>query len=79
MRQKKSRCVFTFTTTSDAMALEAAAKEHGLPGRMIPVPSEIDAGCGFAWRCELEERDALLAGVAEYALAHEGVFEVAMY
>ena len=79
MRQKKSRCVFTFTTTSDAMALEAAAKEHGLPGRMIPVPSEIDAGCGFAWRCELEERDALLAGVAEYALAYEGVFEVDMY
>ena len=79
MRQKRPRCVLTFSTTSDAMALEAAAKEHGLPGRMIPVPSEIDAGCGFAWRCELEERDALLAGVAEYALAHEGVFEVEMY
>ena len=79
MRQKMLRAVFTFSTTSDAMAMEAAAKEHGLPGRMIPVPSEIDAGCGFAWRCELEERDALLAGSREYDLAYEGVFEIEMY
>ena len=73
------RAVFTFSTTSDAMAMEAAAKAHGLPGRMIPVPSEIDAGCGFAWRCELAERDALLAGAREYDLAYEGVFEIEMY
>ena len=79
MRQKELRCVMTFSTTSDAMALEAGAKEHGLPGRMIPVPSEIDAGCGFAWRCELGEREALLAGATKYALAYEGVFEVEMY
>ena len=79
MRQKMLRAVFTFSTTSDAMAMEAAAKAHGLPGRMIPVPSEIDAGCGFAWRCELEERDALLAGAREYDLAYEGVFEIEMY
>jgi hypothetical protein len=79
MRRKLPRCVLTFATTSDAMALEAAAKEHGLPGRMIPVPSEIDAGCGFAWRCELEEREALLSGVAACQLAYEGAFEVEMY
>ncbi|MBE6471899.1 MAG: DUF3343 domain-containing protein [Coriobacteriaceae bacterium] len=79
MREKRLRCVLTFSTTADAMAMEAAAREHGLPGRMIPVPSEIDAGCGFAWRCELEERDALLTGAKERGLAYEGVFEVAMY
>ena len=79
MRRKEPRCVVTFATTADAMAMEAAAKEFGLPGRMIPVPSEIDAGCGFAWRCELSERAALLVGAAEHALAYEGVFEVAMY
>ena len=79
MRAKAPRAVMTFSTTADAMALEAAAKEHGLPGRMIPVPSAIDAGCGFAWRCELAERDELLAGAAEYGLAYEGVHEVEMY
>ena len=79
MRAKEPRCVLTFSTTADAMAMEAACKEHGLPGRMIPVPSEIDAGCGFAWRCELAERETLLAGTAEHALAYEGVFEVSMY
>ena len=79
MRRKMPRTVLTFSTTADAMAMEAAAKEHGLPGRMIPVPSEIDAGCGFAWRCEPAERDALLAGAAAHGLAYEGVFEVEMY
>ena len=79
MREKLPRTVPTFTTTADATAMEAAAKDFGLPGRMIPVPSEIDAGCGFAWRCEPAERDALLSGTAERGLAYEGVFEVAMY
>ena len=32
-----------------AMAMEALAREHGIPGRIVPVPSEIDAGCGLAW------------------------------
>ena len=79
MRARKLRAVLTFATTADAMAMEAAAKEHGLPGRMIPVPSQIDAGCGFAWRCEMGERGALLAGAREHGLAYEGVFEVEMY
>lgn len=79
MRAKAPRAVFTFATTADAMAMEAAAKEHGLPGRMIPVPSEVDAGCGFAWRCEPGERDALETAAARLGLAYEGVHEVAMY
>lgn len=79
MRVKAPRTVMTFSTTADALAMEAAAAEHGLPGRMIPVPSAIDAGCGFAWRCELEERESLLAGAAAHGLAYEGVFEVEMY
>lgn len=79
MRARGPRCVVTFSTTADAMAFEVAAKERGLPGRMIPVPSAIDAGCGFAWRCEPAERDALLAGAAECALAFAGVHEVEMY
>jgi hypothetical protein len=79
MRRKVARCVLTFATTADAMAMEAAAKEHALPGRMIPVPAQVDAGCGYAWRCELGERDSLLAAVAARHLAYEGVFEVEMY
>lgn len=80
VRKKTPRVVITFGTTADAMALEAAAKDHAdLPGRMIPVPSEIDAGCGFSWRCEPEEEAALMAAIERYGLAYEGRHIVDMY
>ena len=78
-RERKPCAVMTFATTADALAMEAAAREHALPGRIIPVPSDIDAGCGYAWRCALDERDALLAGAARCRLSYEGLFEVPMY
>ncbi len=79
MRAKSPKAVVTFGSTSDAMAMETTARAYGLPGRVIPVPSEIDAGCGLAWCAPIELRSELLAGIAEHGLAYEGVFEVAMY
>lgn len=29
--------------------------ETGIPGRLIPLPREISAGCGLAWRMRPEE------------------------
>ena len=57
MIRKQERVVFTFHTTTDAMAMEALCKAAGLGGRMIPVPGEITADCGLAWCAEpgLEE------------------------
>ena len=49
MRQKEWKLVITFHTTADAIAFEKACKSNGKPGRMIPVPREISAGCGLAW------------------------------
>ena len=79
MRRKTLKPVITFATTSDAMAMETAARTCGIPGRMIPVPSEIDAGCGLAWCAEANEREALLRGIREHALPHEGIFDVMLY
>ena len=79
MRRKTPKAVVTFASTSDAMAAEAAAREAGFPGRMIPIPSEISAGCGLAWCVPAEERDALLAAFADGALAYESVHEVELY
>lgn len=28
---------------------------NGIPGRLIPVPREITAGCGLAWRMTVNE------------------------
>ena len=79
MREKTLKPVVTFATTSDAMAMEALAREHGIPGRIVPVPSEIDAGCGLAWCADADEKGELLKGLDEYGIAHEGIFEVLLY
>lgn len=81
MRQKTPKVVITFNTTTDAMAfeMEAKAQPGTLPGRIIPVPSEISAGCGLSWCADEAERDLLLEAVREKGLAYEGVHSVLMY
>ena len=49
MKQRTEKCVVTFRTTAGAMAMEAACREEGLPGRLIPVPRSVTAGCGLCW------------------------------
>lgn len=54
MREKKNYRIFTFQTTTDAMAMEKQCIRNEIPGRMIPVPREISAACGLAWRMEAD-------------------------
>ena len=56
MREKKLWLIITFHTTTAAMAMESLCTEKGLPGRLIPVPREITAGCGMSWRAPVENR-----------------------
>ena len=79
MRLKTPKTVAVFATTSDAMAVEAKAREAGFPGRMIPVPSDVSAGCGLAWCVEADERARLEQALAAYDLAFEGLHEVELY
>ncbi|WP_449314720.1 DUF3343 domain-containing protein [Rubneribacter sp.] len=78
-RRRSPKVVATFATASDAMAVEAAAREGGIPGRMIPVPSAISAGCGLAWCAQAGERAALERALAERSLAFEALHEAALY
>ena len=55
MRTKQNYHLLTFHTTTAAMAMEDYCHEHGIMGRMIPLPQEISAGCGLAWRMRPEE------------------------
>ena len=64
MRKKELKLVVTFHTTADAMAMEKACQELRVPGRLIPVPREISAGCGLAWCAPLEERAQVERAVA---------------
>jgi hypothetical protein len=59
MRAKKLYYVITFHTTADAMAMEHFCETNNIRGRLIPVPREISAGCGLAWRMEPEDFDGI--------------------
>ena len=60
MRKKVMKLVVTFHTTSDAMAMEKVCKERNVPGRLIPVPRAISAGCGLSWCADLTDREQIL-------------------
>ena len=61
MREKRPALVITFPTTAAAMGCETLCIERGLPGRTIPVPGEVAAGCGLAWKA-LPADEELLRG-----------------
>ena len=64
--------VVTFPTTAAAMSCEECCLRRGLPGRMIPVPGEVAAGCGLAWKAAPEEQDELAAALAADGVPVEG-------
>ena len=55
MRVKKEFTVLAFATTAAAMRTEQYCWAEGIPGRLIPLPEEVSAGCGIAWRMLPEE------------------------
>ena len=65
MRQKKPTLIITFATTTQAMAMEKFCAEQGLPGRIIPVPREITAGCGLSWKADPAHREQLEAALKD--------------
>lgn len=75
MRQKELKLVVTFHTTADAMAMEKACKEHGVPGRIIPVPRVISAGCGLAWCADLTDREAIANMMKQAGIQEEDMHE----
>lgn len=75
MRKKELKLVITFHTTADAMAMEKACREREVPGRLIPVPRSISAGCGLAWCAPLEEREQLLIVLNDNSIGEEEIHE----
>lgn len=76
MRQKKPALILTFQTTTQAMAVEKACLAHGLPGRLIPVPREITAGCGLSWKAAPADRERLTAALERAGLEWEAIYEL---
>lgn len=76
MLQKKLCLVVTFDATAAAMAAEKYCLERGVPGRLIPVPREITAGCGLAWKAEVDQAEAVTAALEAAGIAYSGVHRV---
>jgi len=74
MREKRLSLIIAFDATTQAMAAEKYCIEHQLPGRLIPVPREITAGCGLAWKASPGDKACLMA-----ALDAAGIHWTAMH
>lgn len=63
MRQKQMYYVLTFRTTTAALSMERFCQESKIPGRLIPLPVQVSAGCGLAWRITDAEYPVLEADI----------------
>ena len=76
MREKKDTLVVTFHTTTQAMAAEKFCTGHSLPGRIIPVPREITAGCGLSWKAAPEDREKLTQAFTQAGIHWDQMYVV---
>ena len=76
MRKKELKLVVTFHTTADAIGFEKACKENQIPGRMIPVPRELSAGCGLAWCADPSEEAQIKSFLKNQEIQFEEMAEV---
>ena len=76
MRQKKNYMILTFKTTTAAMAMEKKCSEEGIPGRLMPLPGEISAGCGLSWRILPEEYETYKDKIMSLDIPVEQTVEV---
>ncbi len=76
MREKSERFIVTFRTTAGAMAMEQSCRAFQMPGRLIPVPRSITAGCGMCWSAPKEARDSLEQFVIDQHLDVDGLYAI---
>ena len=78
IREKSLKRIITFHTTTDAIAFERYCMENSIPGRLIPVPGEISAGCGMCWRVPRDNAEAADRLAEEGIMRTEGSFILTM-
>ena len=75
MISQEKRLIITFRCTTDAIAMEKSCKATGAPGRLIPVPRAISAGCGLSWCADLTDREQILDVMKDVGIEQEDVHE----
>ena len=78
MECRTLRFVVTFFTTEAAMEMESACREAGVPGRLLPLPRAVSAGCGLCWAAPAEDRRAVEDLLVSRRLKPGGLYEIWM-
>ena len=76
MRTKHLKLIVTFHTTTSAMAMEKICMERRVPGRLIPVPRDITAGCGMSWCAPVEARSKIENTAKDACIETDGWYEL---
>jgi len=76
MREKKLCLLVTFEATAMALKMEKIAHENNLAGRLIPLPREISAGCGFSFKTEIALRETAERIMSENGITASGIYEI---
>lgn len=74
MRQRKPALVITFDTTAEAMAMERFCEKSAISGRLIPLPGEISAGCGLAWKTVPEEEQNIEKSMEDHHIRWSSMY-----
>lgn len=75
MRKKELKLIITFHTTTDAMAMEKMCKQRDIPGRLIPVPRALSAGCGLSWCAEPHQSEVIRTEMKRAGIKAEALQE----
>jgi hypothetical protein len=76
MIEKSLKLIITFPTTTTAIAMERMCLSNKLPGRLIPIPREIDSGCGMAWCALPQDRKELEQMARSEGISILGIFQI---
>lgn len=73
---KKPTLVVAFDRTAQAMAMEEACHRDGVPGRLIPMPTQISAGCGMVWKADPADRQRVLDEMTKVGIPPQALYEL---
>ena len=76
MLAKRLSLVISFNKTTDAMAVEEYCLKNSIAGRLIPLPKEISAGCGLAWKCEISDKDNMIKVLSDINIKYDKMVEL---
>ncbi|MCR5785596.1 MAG: DUF3343 domain-containing protein [Eubacterium sp.] len=76
MIEKKERVIITFEKTTNVIKAEMLCKEANMPGRVIPVPTAISAGCGLCFMTDPSNREMIVMFLKEKGIDYESIYEL---